>query len=210
MSEDQVRRLKICGITRASDALLAAQLGVDYLGFIFGESPRRITPTEAAEIIRLLPERIEKVGVFLDQSEDTIRETIRACGLTMIQLHGNESPEFVSGFDLPVIKVLRTVKKNLSELIDLYETPFILLEPYVRGKAGGTGKEADWGLARQVVDDFSHKSIILAGGLGVDNVAEAVNVVRPYGVDASSRLEDSPGIKNHEKVKKFIEIVKGL
>ncbi len=203
-------QIKICGITRIEDAQLALKLGVQYLGFNFAKSPRRISAKEAAGIIRQLPDSIRKVGIFVDEEETRIRSIAQEAGLDVIQLHGEERPEMCSRFDRPVIKVIRTTGEGVLEKIKSYDTDLFLLEPYVPNKAGGTGKTADWGLARRIVDSFPDRRFFLAGGLNPENVAAAIRAVCPYGVDASSGLEDSPGLKNHRKMQEFIDIVRNL
>lgn len=202
--------IKICGITRMEDARLALQLGVQYLGFIFCESPRRVSALQAAGITRHLPGSIQKVGVFVDEDEARIRSIAAEADLDLIQLHGEEQPEFCSRFELPVIKVIRTSGENVFEKIERYKTDFFLLEPYVPDQAGGTGKRADWKLARRIVDSFPDQRFILAGGLNPKNVASAIRTVTPFAVDASSGLEDDPGVKNHDKIHDFVNNVRNL
>jgi phosphoribosylanthranilate isomerase len=197
-------------MTRVSDALAAARMGVDYLGFIFAESPRGLTPEAARRITESVPAEVERVGVFVNEEEETIKRTFDTAGLTMVQLHGTERPSFANQIGLPLIKVLRTTNEGLFDLIPLYETEFILLEPYVPGKAGGTGKIADWELARRVVEAFPQKRFFLAGGLGPENVTAALQRVRPFAVDGNSGLEDTPGCKNEWKMREFVRIVRSL
>jgi phosphoribosylanthranilate isomerase len=202
--------IKICGITRMEDARIALQLGVQYLGFIFSDSPRRVSALQAARITRRLPGSIQKVGVFVNEDEARIRSIAEETALDLIQLHGEEPPELCSRFELPVIKVIRTSGKNVFEKIECYETDLFLLEPYVPNQAGGTGKRADWKLARRIVDSFPARRFILAGGLNPENVASAIRSVAPFAVDASSGLEDSPGVKNHDKIYDFVNNVRNL
>ncbi len=206
-------RIKICGITNVRDALIAASAGADYMGFIFSKSPRRITQEQAGVIERNIPQDIERVGVFVNEDEAFIRDAVKKAGLSMIQLHGNESPVFCSRFKLPVIKAIRIKseeQEEADEIISEYETDYILLEPFVPGKYGGTGITADWPTAGQIVRTFVDKKFFLAGGLNPDNVVSAVDTVRPFAVDAGSGLEDSPGIKSHKKIRQFIEVVKNI
>ncbi len=201
-------RIKICGLTRIEDALQAVEAGADYLGFIFSESSRRITIGKAYSIIRDLPRRIQRVGVFVNAHELFIRQVITQTGLSMIQLHGNETPEFCRSFDLPVIKVFRVKDCQVLNTITKYETEHILLEPYVAGKYGGTGKTVDWSMAAEIVSELPEKKIFLAGGLNPENASAAVRAVKPFALDASSGLEKSPGIKDPVKIKEFIKVVK--
>jgi phosphoribosylanthranilate isomerase len=210
-------RIKICGLTRIEDARLAATLGADYLGFIFAPSPRRISPETAGSILRVLekerPERfagIETVGVFVNADPGTVEETVRLAGLSAIQLHGDEEPEYCLRFKVPVIKALRIRDREIFDLVPRYPTPYILLEPHVQGKRGGTGVQADWRLAAELVSTFADKRFFLAGGLGPGNVEAAVAAVRPFAVDASSGLENSPGTKDRQKMKTFIEAVRNI
>jgi phosphoribosylanthranilate isomerase len=194
---------------------MAATLGADYLGFIFAPSPRRISPETAGSILRELekvqPERlhrIEGVGVFVNAERGSVEETVRQAGLGVIQLHGDEDPEYCRRFKVPVIKVLRIRDRGIFDLVPRYSTPYILLEPHVSGKRGGTGVRADWPLAAELVRTFPDKRFFLAGGLGPENVGAAVAAVKPFGVDASSGLEKDLRIKDREKMKRFIEAVR--
>jgi len=208
-------RIKICGLTRIEDARLAAGLGAEYLGFIFAKSPRQVAVEAAGTILRTLERErqrgirpVERVGVFVNASAEDIRATARQASLTMLQLHGDEDPDFCSRFELPVIKALPIRDRGIFDLVRGYHTPYILLEPYLPGKYGGTGVQADWQLAAELVVTFPEKSFFLAGGLGPDNVEAAVSAVRPFAVDASSSLESCPGIKDRKKIKAFIEAVR--
>ena len=202
-------RIKICGITRIEDALFAAESGADYLGFIFAESPRRVTVNRAREIIAALPEQVQTVGVFVNEEPDRIQEVADEAGLTIIQLHGDEEPEPYRKLTLPLIKAIHIAGDAGMKAVS--NSPFhsLLLEPHVPGRRGGTGVEADWTTAEKIVRT-TEKRIFLAGGLGPHNVRAAVLKVRPFAVDVSSRLEDRPGIKNREKMLHFIEEVRSL
>ena len=208
-------RIKICGLTRIEDARLAIELGADYLGFVFAESPRRVAAEAAGAILRTLEQegqgqmrQVERVGVFVNASAEDIRATARQASLTMLQLHGDEDPDFCSQFDLHIIKALRILDPGIFDLVRGYDTPYILLEPYLPGKHGGTGVQANWQLASELVSTFPEKRFFLAGGLGADNVEAAVSAVRPFAVDTSSALESRPGIKDRQKMKAFIEAVR--
>ena len=208
-------RIKICGLTRIEDARLAAELGVEYLGFIFAESPRRVAAEAAGVILRTLEQErqggmrpVERVGVFVNASGEDILSTARQASLTMLQLHGDENPDFCSQFDLPVIKALRILDRGIFDLVRGYDIPYILLEPYLPGKYGGTGVQANWQLASELVSTFPEKRFFLAGGLGPGNVKAALSAVRPFAVDASSALENRPGIKDQQKMKSFIKAVR--
>jgi phosphoribosylanthranilate isomerase len=197
-------RIKICGITNEEDALAAAHLGADALGFIFAPSPRRISVERAREIIKVLPPLVQTVGVFVNEDPEKVLSTAAACGLDILQLHGSESVDYCSGFDRRVIKAVRLQSrdelKNLSKYVNVVDA--LLLDTYVPNKLGGTGITFDWKLA---VEARRYGRIVLAGGLNPENVAAAISMVKPYAVDASSGLERSPGVKDHEKMARFVK-----
>jgi phosphoribosylanthranilate isomerase len=206
----RMTRVKICGITSAEDAQAAASAGADAIGFVFASSPRRVWPRRARDIARSVdPARCVLVGVFVDETPERMTEIAREVGLRVLQLHGGESPEIVAemrsrGFD--VVKSFRFgAGADSPATLEGFRPTAFLLDAYVPGKPGGTGQTFDWGLA---ADARRFGRIILSGGLGVDNVREAIRVAAPYGVDASSRLETRPGVKDHQLVKKFIDLVK--
>ncbi len=196
-------RIKICGITNKEDALAAAHLGADALGFIFAPSPRKILAERAREIIKALPPFIKTVGVFADEDPERVSSIAAMCGLDVLQLHGSESVDYCSSFDRRVIKTVRLRSRddleNLSKYVNVVDA--LLLDTYVANKLGGTGITFDWKLA---VEARRYGRIILAGGLNPENVAAAISMVKPYAVDASSGLEQSPGVKDHEKMAQFI------
>jgi len=196
-------RIKICGITNVSDALTAVDAGADALGFMFYErSKRYVTPDAVAEIVEQLPPFVMRVGVFVDPSAETVNETTSTCGITALQFHGSESPEFCGQFGLPVIKAFRILDKSSLDALPQYQTSAWLLDSDVPGQVGGTGKKFDWSLAQQATR--LGRPVILAGGLTPENVATAVREVRPYGVDVSSGVELAPGRKDAHRVKAFI------
>jgi phosphoribosylanthranilate isomerase len=196
-------RIKICGITNKEDALAAAHLGADALGFIFAPSPRKISAERAREIIKALPPFVKTVGVFVDEDPERVSSIAAMCGLDVLQLHGGESIDYCSSFDRRVIKAVRLRSRddleNLSKYVNVVDA--LLLDTYVPNKLGGTGITFDWKLA---VEARRYGRIILAGGLNPENVAAAISIVKPYAVDASSGLEQSPGVKDHEKMAQFI------
>jgi len=201
-------RVKICGITSAEDARAAVEAGADALGFMFYEpSPRCVTPELAAAIIGELPAHVAKVGVFVDADEATVRATADAAGLDTLQFHGNESPEYCARFELRTIKAFRVKDSgSLGQLPD-YGTDAWLLDSYVKGVPGGTGKQFNWDLA--VEAKRLGRPILLAGGLTPDNVAEAVGQVMPFGLDVSSGVETAQGRKDAAKVTALIANAKG-
>lgn len=197
-------KVKICGITNLADALCAAEAGADALGFVFYEpSPRCITLEAAAQIAQKLPPHVVKVGVFVDAPQETVLRAIAGCGLNLLQFHGNESPEYCLEFGLMSMKAFRI--RDAASLQDLphYPTDAWLLDSYVAEKPGGTGEKFNWELAREA--QSLGRPVFLAGGLSPGNVADAIRLVRPYGVDVSSGVEMSPGKKDHGKVRAFIE-----
>jgi phosphoribosylanthranilate isomerase len=200
-------RIKICGITRSEDALAAADLGTDAIGFVFAPSPRRVSPDKAREIVMALPPLVQTVGVFVDEDPEKVLSIAALCRLDMLQLHGKESPDYCRRFGHRVIKALRVHGPDGlqagSEYVGAVDA--LLLDTYVRGQQGGTGRTFDWNLA---LGAKRFGRIILAGGLNPDNVGAAISAVKPYAVDASSGLEQKPGIKDHEKMVRFIQIVR--
>ena len=203
-------KVKICGITNLDDAQAAVGAGADAIGFIFAESPRRISSEIAQEIVHGLDlEGAVAVGVFVDETPEHMVEVARFVGLHVLQLHGSESPELVEkmlslGFD--VVKSFRvSAEKRNLETLEAYRPTAFQLDTYVPGKPGGTGETFDWQVA---LDAKRYGRVILSGGLGVDNVRDAITTVAPYGVDASSQLEVSPGVKDRNLVTEFIRLVK--
>ncbi len=196
-------RIKICGITNEEDGLAAAKFGADALGFVFAPSPRRISVERAREIIKVLPPLVQTVGVFVNEDPEKVLSTAAACGLDILQFHGDESAAYCSSFDRRVIKAVRLQSRddldNLSKYVNVVDA--LLLDTYVANKLGGTGITFDWKLA---VEARRYGRIILAGGLNPENVAAAISMVKPYAVDASSGLEQSPGAKDHEKMAQFM------
>jgi len=199
-------RIKICGITNEVDALAAARLGADAIGFVFAPSPRRVTAERAKEIISRLPPLTQTVGVFVNEDPDKVESLARFCGLDLLQLHGEESAAYCSRFSRRVIKALRLRSQDelqwLAEFRDVADA--LLLDTYVPEQCGGTGLTFDWNLAVQA---RGFGRVILAGGLNPENVASAIQTVEPYAVDASSGLEREPGLKDHQKMARFIEKV---
>jgi len=202
-------KVKICGITNASDALAAVESGADALGFMFYEpSPRRISVPQAVEVIRELPPFIMKVGVFVDAEEDTVMRAIGDCGLTMLQFHGRETPGYCTQFGLMNMKAFRMRDAESLKELQNYPTDAWLLDAFVADKLGGTGEKFNWELAIEAKK--LGRPIFLAGGLTSANVAEAVRTVQPFGVDVSSGVEAAPGKKDHVKVRDFISAAKSV
>ena len=200
-------RIKICGITREADAQFAASLGVDAVGFVLAKSPRRITPEMARRITSSLPPFVSTVGVFVDMDLDSLRQIAAFCKFDWIQLHGSESPEYCRALDFSVLKAIRVSSRQSLKAMAAYSDSVggFVLDTYVKGQAGGTGKTFDWVIAREAKD---YGPVILSGGLTPENVKEAVCTVDPYGVDISSGVESAPGIKDHLKMRRFVEHVR--
>jgi len=196
--------VKICGITDAGDARVAADAGADAVGLIFAESPRRVGVEEARRISIALPENIIRVGVFVDEEPAEVLRISREVGLDLAQLHGEESPEAVTALresGVKVMKALRVRDAASLKALDGFEADLFLLDAYSERTQGGTGERFDWGVAKSV---RGRDNIVVSGGLGPENVREAIEFFEPYGVDASSSLEDGPGRKNGERVRRFV------
>lgn len=202
-------KVKICGITNYQDAVLAAELGADALGFIFyKDSPRYIDFTQAYEICRSLPPFIFKVGVFVDEELSVVNQHIEALRLDRVQLHGNESAEYCAQIKCgQVIKSFRLKdSQDLSPLAHYNKVSAFLLDAYHPKKPGGTGQTFDWQLAIEAKNYGC--PIILSGGLTPENVVAAIRLVRPYAVDVASGVESTPGKKEPLLLKLFIEEAK--
>jgi phosphoribosylanthranilate isomerase len=203
-------KTKVCGITNAGDALAAVEAGADALGFIFYEkSPRYIAPAVACRIIAELPPLVTSVGVFVNESLATVRSIMDSCQLGVAQLHGDENASYCQELGRPVMKALRL--RNRESLLALAEyqgrgnVRGFVLDTFSDLTYGGTGQVCDWTLAAEVAKSTP---VLLAGGLTTDNVAEAIRVVRPYGVDVNSGVESAPGKKDHAKLRAFLEAVR--
>ncbi len=197
--------IKICGITSLADALAAIDAGADALGFNFYRpSPRYLSPEDARKIIEQLPLHVLNVGVFVNEpTPETVAEIAAAAGVKAVQLHGDESPDYCTGIkDLYVIKALRVDPEfGISTVVE-YKTDAVLLDAFSPNQQGGTGEVFDWSRAREA--NNRQIKIFLAGGLSPENVREAIEIVNPYGVDACSCLESSPGVKDQDRVRAFV------
>lgn len=196
--------VKVCGITNPGDARVAADAGADAVGLVFAESPRRVGLEEARKISIALPKNVLRVGVFVDAEPGEVLRVAREVGLDLAQLHGDETPETVTALregGVKVMKALRVRDAASLEALDRYEADLFLLDAYSERARGGTGRRFDWGLAKSL---RGRDNIVVAGGLGPENVRKAVELFEPYGVDASSSLEDEPGRKNDERVRRFV------
>ena len=202
-------QVKICGITSVADALAAAGAGADMIGLMFYEgSPRHVTVAQAAEISRALPPFVLRVGVFVNPDETLVTRAIAECGLSLLQFHGDEDSDFCTQFGLMSMKALRVRDAESLNLMENYHTDAFLLDAYSQAGLGGTGEKFNWDLA--VAAQKYGKPIFLAGGLTPENVADAVQQVRPFAVDVSSGVESAPGKKDAAKVRAFIAAVKSV
>lgn len=199
--------VKVCGITRCIDALFAEELGASAVGFVFyKKSPRFIDIASVAKISLKLGPFIGRVGVFVNEAPEVILRTVRDACLTAVQLSGTEDPdilEYLGG--IPVVKALHVNSDFEPNIIDRYKASAYLLDTGMKDSYGGTGVPFDWDLVKPCRD---HGRIILAGGLNPNNIGDAISNVQPWGVDVSSGLESSPGVKDHTLMKKFFQIVK--
>jgi len=203
-------RVKVCGITNYQDASMAIELGADALGFIFASSPRQITPEKARDIIYAIPPFVQTVGVFVDEDPARIRRTIHLCGLDLVQLHGDESPDLCRELMPCAIKALRLKDESSLSAIKPYRgrVKAILLDTYMQGKRGGTGRTFDWDLAIKA-KEFGIPTI-LSGGLNPDTISEAISLVKPFGVDVNSGIEESPGKKSPDLMRELMEIIRKM
>lgn len=200
--------VKICGITNHDDALTAARLGASALGFIFARSQRQITPEKARDIITKIPPLVKTVGVFVNERQARIKQIIRFCGLDLIQLHGDESPELCYEMMPYTIKAIRIKDESSLKSIDTYygKVRALLLDTFSRNLAGGTGKTFDWKLVKKIKEQSI--PIILSGGLEASNIDRAIRTVQPYAIDLNSGVEEYPGKKSAVLMKELMEKVR--
>lgn len=206
-------RIKMCGTTRREDAVCAVTLGIDALGFIFvRNSPRYVEPEHAGQLISELPPFVSRVGVFVNQSFESIKTITETAGLTQLQLHGDESRDFCRELknwnaSLSICKAFSIARGKDNPVITDYSDSVdsILFDTYVKGQDGGTGQTFDWSCVEQL---SITRPLILAGGLNPDNIEEAVRTVKPYAVDINSGVEDEPGIKNHRLLARLVATVR--
>ena len=207
--------IKICGITNLDDALAAVAAGADALGFNFYKpSPRYITPQSAREMVDRLPASILAVGVFVnEETPESVRNIATEAGVAALQLHGDESPAYCRELaDRFVIKTLAVSTNFDNRMVHAYETQAVMLDTKDNALRGGTGRRFDWSIAQQVTKQVNQlgKKLFLAGGLSPENIAEAIETVRPYAVDACSALENKPGIKDHTRLRAFVHAARGV
>jgi phosphoribosylanthranilate isomerase len=201
--------VKVCGITSPEDGVAAAEAGADAIGLVFWPlSPRAVSVEQARAIGQALPPLVVRVGVFVDAGRDEMARVAEAAGLDMLQLHGDEPPESCAGLPRRALKAVRVSDAFAPESALRYEgrVAGLLLDTRSSDAPGGTGRAFDWSLARDV--RRRSRFLLVAGGLAPDNVRAAIEAVRPDGVDASSRLETSPGRKDHARVRAFVAAVR--
>ncbi|MHB8859660.1 MAG: phosphoribosylanthranilate isomerase [Thermoleophilia bacterium] len=222
-------KVKICGLTRAEDAALAVELGAWALGVIFApESPRQVTAEEAAVVLSAAPAGVERVGVFVNAGAGEIEAAVRACGLTAVQLHGEEDEDLAREVrERTGAVVIRSVKvparagersvaapsgagpgasgnEALAGVVQ-FDTDFILLDTYHPERRGGTGEVFDWGLAEAIPEAVRRRRLILSGGLKPENIIAAVRLLTPFAVDVSSGVESAPGVKDPVPLRQLFE-----
>jgi phosphoribosylanthranilate isomerase len=194
--------VKICGITNLEDAVFSVQSGANALGFIFyDKSPRHVEPETVHRIVKQLPESVARIGVFVNPTVEDVSTICRHIRLTALQVYGNQSDGELRALGMNVIKAFQVDSRFDVEQLRRYSVDAFLLDTFVGGKAGGTGKTFDWEIAQRAT---KFGRVILSGGLNPDNIADAVRFVRPYGVDVCSGVEERPGKKDLKKVEEFI------
>ena len=199
--------IKICGITLNSDAIAAADYGADAIGLVFyPQSPRAVKKKSIAEITTGLPSWVDVVALFVDPSEEEVRQVLATNTINLLQFHGQESETFCKSFDVPYIKAIRVKSFDaISNIINAYASAeMVLLDSYNKKAPGGTGSKFDWKIGESVTEKSANK-IVVAGGLNPNNVQKAIKKIKPYGVDVSSGVEQSHGVKKLSKMKAFIE-----
>ncbi len=210
-------KIKICGITNIEDALAVDQSMADAIGFIFASSPRAIEVSKAKEIISALSPSITKVGVFVNESPDKVNHIAKELSIDLVQLHGDENPQYCEKIECNFIKAFRIKNpEDLQKISDFLSFGFsaltaarfkyLLLDSFSAESYGGTGVPFNWDIPKQAA---FNKPVILSGGLNADNLVAAIETVTPYAVDLSSKLEISPGKKDHGKIKTAVELAHG-
>ncbi len=203
-------KIKICGITNQIDGLHAIDSGADALGFVFyKKSPRHVSPKVVKAIVANLPPFVLPIGVFVNEEAQVVRDIMDECGLALAQIHGDETADYCESLGRPVIRGIRLRDRNtfmaMAEYKGRARVRGFVLDAFSENAYGGTGKTADWSLAKEAAQSFS---FLLAGGLTPDNVQEAIQKVQPYGVDVSSGVEARPGKKDPAKIQAFIQAAK--
>lgn len=193
--------IKICGIQSLEAAQAAQKSGADMIGFVFAPSRRYLTPKAAAAICKE-SSGIAKVGVFVDERPDTVNEIADLCGLDYVQLHGSETPEYMTKIRYPVIKAFRFDPQFQAARVNAYKAAMVLVDSYQSGARGGTGITFSWQAAKSIFSQIQ-LPIIVAGGLSILNVNEAIMVLQPYGIDVSGGVEED-GIKSAARIRAFV------
>ncbi len=197
-------KIKICGITKLEDAQLCVEYGVDAIGFIFyPKSKRYITPEKAKNISNALPPFVHQVGVFVNEEIDEVNRIASISKLTAVQLHGTESLEYISKINYPVLKSFGVDESFNFSILDKYKSCGILLDVKDTNQYGGTGKSFNWDLIPKEI----RTKVIIAGGVGINDVEIISNNINPYGVDVSSSVETEPGIKDKAKVIELLKLI---
>jgi phosphoribosylanthranilate isomerase len=209
MPDPRRTRIKFCGMTRIEDALAASALGVDAIGLIFAaRSKRRLAPESAAILRAALPPMVDAVALFMDNAADEVRTTIDLVRPSLLQFHGDEDDNFCASFALPYMKAVAMGGEGDEDAATLPirypRAAAFLFDSHARGEAGGSGLTFDWA---RVPADFP-KPFLVAGGLTPDNVFAAIRATDCWGVDVSSGIETSPGVKNHERMRRFVSEVR--
>lgn len=196
--------VKLCGMTQRQDIELARDLGADAVGFIFASSPRQVTPEQVCELTQDL-DGVLKVGVFVNEDLQRLKEIREQCALDIVQLHGDESPTYCEQLGGRIFKAFRVKDAETIQRFSDYPSDItLLLDAYVKGIAGGTGKQINRSVLDQI-DDFSR--IILAGGIGARQLPEVFRTYRPWGVDVNSSIETRPGIKDFQKMHELFDVI---
>ncbi len=197
-------KTKICGITKLEDAQLCVKYGVDAIGFIFyPKSKRYITPEDAKNISVTLPPFVHRVGVFVNEQVEEVNRIANTVKLTAVQLHGDESLEYISKIHYPVIKSFGVDGSFNFSILNEYKNCGILLDVKDTEQYGGTGKSFNW----ELIPEDIRENVIIAGGVGINNVEDIFRNINPYGVDISSSVESEPGIKKKVKVIELLKIL---
>ena len=201
-------RVKICGITNLEDAINAAKLGADFLGFNFyKKSPRYIEESEARKIIKKIPNNVKKVGISVNENINNVISIVKNLNLDLVQLHGDEKPEYCKQLKdkskKSIIKAFRIKTNKDIKTMERYNADFLMFDAHKDGMFGGTGKTFDWNMLKGI-----KKPLFLSGGLNPENVEDAIKIAKPYAVDVASGVEENPRKKDYNKMKKFIEAVK--
>lgn len=200
-------RVKICGLTRAEDVAAAVEAGADAVGFVFTKSPRQVSADTAKRLVNYVPEGVLSVGLFLNQGRSEVERVVNSVPLDVLQFHGSESERECDVFDLPWLKAvaMESFESARRAELDFPNAMGLLLDSHTAGKRGGSGKVFDWSLFQPV-----SKPVWLAGGLNTGNVGQAIRIVKPYAVDVSSGVEESPGIKDAKRMMAFVNAVREI